>query len=194
MNRLSRLALIGFLAVALMLGLPDALPMREAQAQWDGDIDSVIESLDQDFSFGGKEDVKRSNIQRSNEQNQEDIKIQEEEAIAAAAANTPAPANTTTVVFTSTELGSPNGTDFLKVIFAGAVIADGLDGSSVTRNVTVAKGSTQTLSVTCQAALSVSCDFVVDIISGGTFSGGGASTGTQMLSASGAITFSVLVS
>ncbi|QPJ62921.1 MAG: DUF4402 domain-containing protein [Candidatus Nitronauta litoralis] len=43
------------------------------------DIDDVINGLDQDFNFGGKEQIKGQNKELANEQNREDIKIQEAE-------------------------------------------------------------------------------------------------------------------
>ena len=48
-------------------------------AQDNQDIDDVMQQFDADFGFQGKEDLKQSNLQDTNEQNREDIKIQEDE-------------------------------------------------------------------------------------------------------------------
>ncbi|QPJ60894.1 MAG: hypothetical protein G3M70_02920 [Candidatus Nitronauta litoralis] len=74
--------LVIFLAAvwAVVTILPTQLPAQ--------DIDDVIQGLDQDFSFGGKEEVKQSNKAVANEQNREDIQIVAKEMLDAAAAHT----------------------------------------------------------------------------------------------------------
>ncbi len=57
------------LVLALALIIPAQLPAV--------DIDDAIGGLEQDFSFGGKEEIKRGNLDTANEQNREDIKIEE---------------------------------------------------------------------------------------------------------------------
>ncbi|QPJ60895.1 MAG: hypothetical protein G3M70_02925 [Candidatus Nitronauta litoralis] len=68
-----------YLAAALLFGLGVMLTVLPVQLPAQ-DIDDVIEGLDQDFSFGGKQDIKQDNVATANEQNREDIKIQENEA------------------------------------------------------------------------------------------------------------------
>lgn len=73
------------LVVALLFGLGFILTFLPAQLPAQ-DIDDVIDGLDQDFSLGGKQEVKQSNVAAANEQNREDIKLKEEEEINAGGA------------------------------------------------------------------------------------------------------------
>ncbi len=73
------------LVVALLFGLGAMLTVLPAQLPAQ-DIDDVIGGLDQDFSLGGKQEVKQSNVAAANEQNREDIKLKEEEEINAGGA------------------------------------------------------------------------------------------------------------
>ncbi len=191
--KLKRKLLITLLAFSLTYGMTHNLLYREARAQFGDDIDSVMDDLDADFQFGNKEDIKQSQLRSTNEQLREDIQIKKEEETAAAGTTTPS-ATTVNVVVTITELGAPNAIDKLKVTFpatigmgvSGPVLTDMLDGSTVTKNVNVPVSSTLKLAVQCLAA-STQCDYNITIISGATFTGTGASTGPQMLSAGSSI-------
>ncbi len=76
----TKLSLVSCLLIALwavLTVLPSQLPAQ--------DIDDAIDGLEQDFSFGGKQEIKRNNIAAANEQNREDIKIEEKAMLDAAA-------------------------------------------------------------------------------------------------------------
>ena len=183
-----RKLITGLLALSLTLGMPGTHSLREAQADRGEDIDSVMNELDSDFQFGGKEDFKRSQMQSVNEQLREDIQIKRDEELSANG----------TIVFSITELGAPTGNN-LKVTFpatiamgiTGPVLINGLDGATVVKNINIPLGEALQLVVQCLSV--IACDFNVTIISGGSFSGLGASTGNQMLAASsGLAVFSVI--
>ncbi len=185
-----RKIITALLALSLTLGMPETLPLREAQADWGDGIDSVMEDLDSDFQFGGKEDVKQSQLGTVNEQLREDIQIKENEEQNQA----PTDGN---ITFTITELGAPIGSN-LKVTFpatigmgvSGPVLINGLDGATVTRNINIPLGVA--LQLVAQCLSPSACDFIITINSGGTFTSLGASTGSQMLAASsGMAVFSV---
>ncbi len=79
-NRYASLLVILFAAIwSVVTILPTHLPAQ--------DIDDVIQGLDQDFSFGGKQEVKQSNKAVANEQNREDTQIEAKEMLDAAAGN-----------------------------------------------------------------------------------------------------------
>lgn len=179
------------LALSLTLGMPKMLPLRMAQADWDGDIDSVMQELDSDFQFGNKEDIKQSQLGSVNEQLREDVQIKENEEQNQAATEV-------NISFTITELGAPAGNN-LKVTFpatigmgvSGPVLINGLDGATVTKNINIPLGVT--LQLVAQCLSPSACDFIITINSGGTFTSLGASTGSQMLAASsGMAVFSVV--
>lgn len=179
------------LALSLTLGMPKMLPLRMAQADWDGDIDSVMQELDSDFQFGNKEDIKQSQLGSVNEQLREDVQIKENEEQNQAATEV-------NISFTITELGAPAGNN-LKVTFpatigmgvSGPVLINGLDGAAVTKNINIPLGVT--LQLVAQCLSPSACDFIITINSGGTFTSLGASTGSQMLAASsGMAVFSVV--
>ena len=187
------------LVAYLNLGIPEPVfTVRPAMAQWDGTIEDVIEGLDRDFSFGGKEEIKRENLQITNETNREEIKIRElspqtntTQATAAAAA---AVAASATITFSIVEFGPANGVDSLLVSFAGQTLVSGLNNNTVVVSVNAVPGSSQTLTVNCLAALSIFCDYEVTIVSGATINGS-SSTGFQMQGAGSApATFTVLAS
>ncbi len=68
-NRHVSLLVILFAAIwSVVTVLPTQLPAQ--------DIDDVIDGLDKDFSLGGKQEVKQSNVAAANEQNREDFQIQ----------------------------------------------------------------------------------------------------------------------
>ncbi len=71
---------------ALLFGLGFMLTVLPAQLPAQ-DIDDVIQGLDQDFSLGGKQEVKRSNVAAANEQNREDVQIEAKAMLDAASAN-----------------------------------------------------------------------------------------------------------
>ncbi len=173
-----RKLITGLLALSMTFGMAGTLPYREALADWGDDIDSVMEELDSDFQFGGKEDFKRSQMRSVNEQLREDIQI-----LNSASGN---------ISFTIAELGAPAGNN-LQVIFpadigagiSGPVLVSGLDGASVTRNINIFRGVIFKLVVKCLSV--IACDFNVTINSGGAFTSLGTTTGNQMLAASSGI-------
>lgn len=187
------------LALSLTLGMPKMLPLRMAQADWDGDIDSVMQELDSDFQFGNKEEIKQSQLGSVNEQLREDVQIKEnEEQNQAETEEQNQAATEVNISFTITELGAPAGNN-LKVTFpatigmgvSGPVLINGLDGAAVTKNINIPLGVT--LQLVAQCLSPSACDFIITINSGGTFTSLGASTGSQMLAASsGMAVFSVV--
>lgn len=129
-------------------------------AQDNQDIDDVMQEFDADFGFQGKEDLKQSNLQNTNEQNREDIKIQEEEERleqeqANQNNNTPPPANpavptpTSNVMITFGPTGGANDvTISLGAILGFAGILPASPSVQVVTFLAVPQGN-QSLGITC---------------------------------------------
>lgn len=119
------------------------IPFSSAVVAQD-DIDDVINNLDADFQFGGKDDVKQSNLNSANEQNREDIKLTEQ-------ANQQG-SEDTAVVMVDVTLDLETVTDPITVeIVGGSTLVSGSMGFSQ-HNLQFPAGSSQTLKITCNGS------------------------------------------
>ncbi len=142
-----------YLAAVLLFGLGVLLTILPAQLPAQ-DIDDVIQGLDQDFSLGGKQEVKQSNVADANEQNREDIQIRENEA-----ANADAPTVTGNLNITFAAGPPTNEFTLNSLIVDGTTVPVNIPGINIPggtvtvpiSNVTVPSGVNFTLgmSLTC---------------------------------------------
>ena len=122
------------------------------------DIDDVINNLEADFQFGGKEDVKQSNLNNTNEQNREDIKITEQENLQNA--------QDAAAVMVDVILDLETVTDPITVeIVGGSTLVSGSMGFSQ-HNLQFPAGSSQTLKITCNGS---SCSYHFFFVKGATW-------------------------
>ncbi len=126
------------------------------------DIDDVINNLDADFQFGSKEDIKQTNLNNTNEQNREDIKISEQENQEEEEEQPQVLLIDITVDITE----AAGGTTKVEVV-GGSTLASGLSLSTVTQTLQFPAGSTQTLKVSC--SVGPSCDTWIFFIKGAQF-------------------------
>lgn len=136
MSRFARLFALLLMAVLLV-------PLSGSVLAQD-DIDDVLNNMDKDFKFGSKEDIKRTNLNNTNEQNREDIKITEQENLENS--------QNTAVVMVDVMLELETVTDPISVeIVGGPTLVSNSMGFSQ-HNLQFPAGSSQTLKITCEGA------------------------------------------
>ena len=150
-----RKLITGLLALSMTFGMAGTLPYRVALADWGDDIDSVMQGLDSDFTFGGKEDFKRSQKQSVNEQLREDNSITQSTS-----------SGLVDVKFFVKEYFA-DGTTLSVDVVGEQAIASGVDGSTATGSVPLKPGSIHTFKLTCTGINS--CEFWIFIIKGALF-------------------------
>lgn len=168
-----------FLVAVMLFGLGVMLTILPSQLPAQ-DIDDVIKGLDQDFSFGGKQEVKQSNKAVANEQNREDIQIEAKEMLDAAAA-------AASVIITYNAIINPSnifvnsiadGIVTLSVAQPVTVNGSGIVGTSIVTGINPGLVNTPLfLTLTCQSAtcnvsFSVSGGVTCPLVTTGPFSGG----------------------
>ncbi len=123
----------------------------------------MMEGLESDFKFGGKEDVKRQNITNANESLREDI------SIANASNSNTGNSNTSTLVDVLFSIHEYIGDgDSITVDIANvSTLATGVDGMTVTGSAQLQPDSTHLLRVSCIG--SFNCEFYIFISKGALF-------------------------
>ncbi len=133
-----------FIATLLLIAVP-------AYTQ---DIDEVMNGLDQDFKFGGKEDIKQNNKSNTNEALREDTAISNSQP------------GLVDVLFSIFENNMDNNSISVEIVGTG-LLANGVDGNTVQSQSQLQPDSIHTLKVSCTGL--GFCEFFIFNIKGALF-------------------------
>ncbi|MFQ5483327.1 MAG: hypothetical protein ACE5ER_11285 [Nitrospinaceae bacterium] len=171
----------------ISLGMGSGRAWAQIDLDLDGlDIDQVMQSLDRDFAFGGREIVKQENLRVTSEAQNEEIQIQreaerrilldkkeitvspvssQEKSTVGSPGGSPGgggstPSNMAMVTFALKESQSANTDDQVRFEVLGLLVLNsGLDGGPVFITADLPAGATQTFRVTCVFTQSAFCRY-----------------------------------